>query len=133
MTELEEINARYGVTPNRKQIPVFDKQYCDDNNIRCKWFPFDDHLQTLLDCIVDESVNPDGHWILDGSQLLGITMFCIMQYQQYGYIQSVEAEKLLQRREAKTARKAFEYAVELIEKSRIVYAKKVYFGRNNTK
>ena len=114
--------------------PVFDKEYCDKNNINSKWFKFDDDLANLLLIQVEESVYPPGNsrageWFLDGAYTVGLVMIAILQYKMNGYIEYPELEQLLMgKREYKIARTAYRKAVENIDKSRIQCAEKIWNG-----
>ena len=114
--------------------PVFNKEYCDENDIRSKWFKFDDELATYLLLMVEPKIYPEDHknageWYLDGAYAVGLVITAIIQYKQNGYIEYPELEKILEDRgDLKVARAAYKKAVENIEQSRIDCAKKVWNG-----
>lgn len=114
--------------------PKIDIAYCDENNIKSKWFKFDDEIANLLMLCVEDSVYPDndpraGQWFLDGAYIVGLTVIAMIHYKLYGYINSRELDRaLMERKDMKTARAAFRKAVENIDQSRIQCAQKIYNG-----
>ena len=105
----------YGKSAEAKLI--FNKDYCDTNNIRAEWFKFDDTLANLLCALVSESKNEKGELVLTDNYLLAYTTYAIIQYFLFGSI-SVELECLLNKPTMKLSKLAVSHAIKQIEIAR---------------
>ena len=106
--------------------PLFDKDYCDNNDIQAEWFSFDRTLATLLEALVNEHIDDNGVWALSDYHYLAYAIYAIIQYQLKGTIPDGLIKKL-KAPEMKLANLAVNQAIEKIEDSR----KRIAINRYN--
>lgn len=107
--------------------PIFNKNYCDDNNIQAEWFKFDKALAEYLLELVEEDVNENGEFILNDGVFLALTVYAILKYFKEGYISPNLADKI-NHRNMKLGKLAFNHAKESIETARSRVAENRYNG-----
>lgn len=107
--------------------PIFNKAYCDENNIQAEWFKFDKALAEYLCELVEEETDNNGKPTLVDGQYLAITMYAILKYFKEGYI-SPELADTINHRNMKLGKLAFNHAKESIETARSRVAENRYNG-----
>lgn len=108
--------------------PIFDKDYCDENNIKADWFKFDSTTTAYLFGLVEESINENGEWLLEDVSYLGYTMYAILCYFQNKPIPQRLLD-MLKSRSMKLSKLAVNHCIEEIEDSRIRIAEMRYKGK----
>jgi hypothetical protein len=117
---------------SEEEKPIFNKEYCDTNNIRAEWFKFDDTLANLLCALVGESKNEKGEFVLSDNYLLSYTIYAIIQYFICGSIPA-ELESLLNKPTMKLSKLAVSHAIKQIEIARSRVAENRHNARKGGK
>lgn len=99
-----------------------DKRYCDDFDISADWFKLDKETAECLLDLVEEDKDDKGNLVLKDSCFLSYSIYAILKYFVDGKI-SPDLEKIIQRKDMKLGKRAFNHSVDEIEKSRVKLAK----------
>lgn len=99
-----------------------DKRYCDDFDISADWFKLDKETAECLLDLVEEDKDDKGNLILKDSCFLSYAIYAILRYFTDGKI-SPDLEKIIQRKDMKLGKRAFNHSVEQINEARIKVAK----------
>lgn len=99
-----------------------DKRYCDDFDISADWFKLDRETAECLLDLVEEDTDEKGNFILKDSCFLSYSIYAILKYFIDGKIPD-ELQKIIQRKDMKLGKRAYNHSVEEIEKSRVKLAK----------
>lgn len=99
-----------------------DKRYCDDFDINADWFKLDRETAECLLDLVEEDTDEKGNFILKDSCFLSYSIYAILKYFIDGKIPD-ELQKIIQRKDMKLGKRAYNHSVEEIEKSRVKLAK----------
>jgi hypothetical protein len=108
--------------------PIFDKDYCDENNIKADWFKFDSTTTAYLFGLVEESIDKNGEWVLEDVSYLGYTIYAILCYFQNKPIPQ-RLSDMLKSKSMKLSKLAVNHCIEEIEDSRIRIAVMRYKGK----
>ena len=99
-----------------------DKRYCDNFEIEAEWFKLDmETAECLLD-LVEEDHDEKGNLILKDSCFLSYSIYAILKYFVDGEV-SDELKKIIQRKDMKLGKRAFNHSVDEINEARIKVAK----------
>ena len=99
-----------------------DKRYCDNFEIEAEWFKLDmETAECLLD-LVEEDHDENGNLILKDSCFLSYSIYAILKYFVDGEV-SDELKKIIQRKDMKLGKRAFNHSVDEINEARIKVAK----------
>jgi hypothetical protein len=108
--------------------PIFDKDYCDENDIRAEWSKYDKSMATIIEVLGREAVNDKGEWCIKNASAIGYAEVAISQYFLHGNI-SEELEKILNRRDMQLANYYFQLGKQNIEDGRKRIAENRYNGK----
>ncbi len=109
---------------NNKSFPeqYIDKDYCNEYGIEAEWFKLDKTTAECLLDLVEEERDDKGNLILKDSCFLSYSIYAILKYFTEGKI-SPDLQKIMQRKDMKLGKRAFNHSVDEIEKSRVKLAK----------
>lgn len=109
---------------NNKSFPeqYIDKRYCNEYGIEAEWFKLDKETAECLLDLVEEERDDKGNLILKDSCFLSYSIYAILKYFVDGKI-SPDLQKIMQRKDMKLGKRAFNHSVDEIEKSRVKVAK----------
>ena len=99
-----------------------DKRYCDDFDISADWFKLDRETAECLLDLVEEDTDEKGNFILKDSCFLSYSIYAILKYFIDGRIPD-ELQKIIQRKDMKLGKRAYNHSVEEINEARIKVAK----------
>lgn len=99
-----------------------DKRYCDDFDINADWFKLDRETAECLLDLVEEDTDEKGNFILKDSCFLSYSIYAILKYFIDGKIPD-ELQKIIQRKDMKLGKRAYNHSVEEINEARIKVAK----------
>lgn len=99
-----------------------DKRYCDDFEIEAEWFKLDRETAECLLDLVEEDTDEKGNFILKDSCFLSYSIYAILKYFIDGKIPD-ELQKIIQRKDMKLGKRAYNHSVEEINEARIKVAK----------
>ena len=99
-----------------------DKRYCDDFDINADWFKLDRATAECLLDLVEEDTDEKGNFILKDSCFLSYSIYAILKYFIDGKIPD-ELQKIIQRKDMKLGKRAYNHSVEEINEARIKVAK----------
>lgn len=99
-----------------------DKRYCDDFDISADWFKLDRETAECLLDLVEEDTDEKGNFILKDSCFLSYSIYAILKYFIDGKIPD-ELQKIIQRKDMKLGKRAYNHSVEEINEARIKVAK----------
>lgn len=99
-----------------------DTDYCDSVGVEAVWFKLDRETAECLLDLVEEDQDEKGNLILKDGLCLAYSIYAILKYFKEGKI-SPDLEKIIQRKDMKLGKRAFNHSVDQIEKSRIKVAK----------
>ena len=99
-----------------------EKNYCDENGIEAEWFKLDRETAECLLDLVEEDKDEKGNIVLKDGILLSYSIYAILRYFTDGRI-SDDLQKIIQRKDMKLGKRAFNHSVDEIEKSRVRVAK----------
>lgn len=107
-----------------KSMPeeIIDTEYCNHFGVEAEWFKLDRETMDCLLDLVEEDFDDKGNLILKDGQFLAYSIYAILKYFKEGKI-SPELSKVIQRKDMKLGKRAFNHSVEEIEKSRVKVAK----------
>ena len=109
---------------NNKSFPeqYIDKDYCNEYGIEAEWFKLDKETAECLLDLVEEERDDKGNLVLKDSCFLSYSIYAILKYFVDGKI-SPDLQKIMQRKDMKLGKRAFNHSVDEIEKSRVKVAK----------
>lgn len=109
---------------NNKSMPeeFVDKDYCNAYGVEADWFKLDKETAECLLDLVEEDKDEKGNLILKDSPFLAYSIYAILKYFVDGKI-SPDLDKIIQRKDMKLGKRAFNHSVDEIEKSRVKVAK----------